>query len=295
MRIARRGPRLRRRPAAATMLPFGDADVPNFRKDAPPQTMLGAKQKAWFLERLRASTRDLEDLGQLARHARLARRSAEPARRDRRSAGRARATPDSAAAVTGDARTSSAREIYDAVRAARHHRIRHGRRAIATASGPARGEGPAAAAVRAGRRRVRHRLDLGAGHRRGLRAPASRRSIRCARCTSPSRGPASSKRRSTCCCITACARCLEYAAHRRPAAGARGCRTRTWPHTGVRRHGRPRLRGVRVERDAALTTSSASRGRSSAARRRTAARCATRSPTAWRSGARARRRGSSAP
>jgi alkaline phosphatase D len=29
--------------------------VPNFAKDSPPQTILGAQQKAWFLERLRAS------------------------------------------------------------------------------------------------------------------------------------------------------------------------------------------------------------------------------------------------
>jgi alkaline phosphatase D len=34
---------------------FGAADVPNFRKDEPPQTILGAEQKAWFLERLRTS------------------------------------------------------------------------------------------------------------------------------------------------------------------------------------------------------------------------------------------------
>jgi len=35
---------------------FGGADLPNPRKDAPPLSMLGAPQKAWFLERLRAST-----------------------------------------------------------------------------------------------------------------------------------------------------------------------------------------------------------------------------------------------
>jgi alkaline phosphatase D len=37
-------------------IPFGDVVVPNFRKDAPPQTILGAEQKAWFLNRLGAST-----------------------------------------------------------------------------------------------------------------------------------------------------------------------------------------------------------------------------------------------
>ncbi|HET7248968.1 MAG TPA: alkaline phosphatase D family protein, partial [Gemmatimonadales bacterium] len=35
---------------------FGGADLPNPRKDAPPLSMLGAVQKAWFLERLGSST-----------------------------------------------------------------------------------------------------------------------------------------------------------------------------------------------------------------------------------------------
>ena len=34
---------------------WGAADVPNFRKDQPPQTILGAEQKKWFLKRLRHS------------------------------------------------------------------------------------------------------------------------------------------------------------------------------------------------------------------------------------------------
>jgi len=34
---------------------FGGADLPNPRKQAPPQSILGATQKAWFLNRLRAS------------------------------------------------------------------------------------------------------------------------------------------------------------------------------------------------------------------------------------------------
>ena len=34
---------------------FGGADLPNPRKNAPPQSMLGKSQKAWFLQRLRAS------------------------------------------------------------------------------------------------------------------------------------------------------------------------------------------------------------------------------------------------
>lgn len=37
------------------MIPFGDKKVPNLRKDRPAQTILGAEQKQWFLERLRQS------------------------------------------------------------------------------------------------------------------------------------------------------------------------------------------------------------------------------------------------
>jgi alkaline phosphatase D len=34
---------------------YAGSDIPNFRKDAPPTTLLGAEQKSWFLERLRNS------------------------------------------------------------------------------------------------------------------------------------------------------------------------------------------------------------------------------------------------
>ena len=34
---------------------FGEVEIANFRKDAPPQTLLGAEQKAWFKDRLTAS------------------------------------------------------------------------------------------------------------------------------------------------------------------------------------------------------------------------------------------------
>jgi len=42
-----------RRPPAR--IRFGDQQFPNFRREAPPQTILGAEQKAWFLEQLRGS------------------------------------------------------------------------------------------------------------------------------------------------------------------------------------------------------------------------------------------------
>jgi alkaline phosphatase D len=35
---------------------FGDTEIPNFRKNEPPQTILGATQKEWFLKRLKTST-----------------------------------------------------------------------------------------------------------------------------------------------------------------------------------------------------------------------------------------------
>ena len=38
-----------------TVIRYGDKDVPNFRHDSPPQTILGATQKAWFLDQLKAS------------------------------------------------------------------------------------------------------------------------------------------------------------------------------------------------------------------------------------------------
>jgi alkaline phosphatase D len=37
-------------------LVFGEKSIPNYRASEPAQSMLGAKQKAWFLERLRSAT-----------------------------------------------------------------------------------------------------------------------------------------------------------------------------------------------------------------------------------------------
>jgi alkaline phosphatase D len=41
--------------APPAAIPFGGAQVPNFRRDEPPITILGRKQKAWFKRRLAAS------------------------------------------------------------------------------------------------------------------------------------------------------------------------------------------------------------------------------------------------
>lgn len=35
---------------------FGTIEIPNFRKDQPPQTILGATQKAWFIDKLKTSS-----------------------------------------------------------------------------------------------------------------------------------------------------------------------------------------------------------------------------------------------
>src|SRR5205814_4445304 len=38
------------------VIKVGDKSAPNWRRDSPPVSMLGAKQKAWFFKTLRAST-----------------------------------------------------------------------------------------------------------------------------------------------------------------------------------------------------------------------------------------------
>ena len=37
-------------------IPYGNLQIPNFRRNDPPQTILGAEQKAWFLDRLKKSS-----------------------------------------------------------------------------------------------------------------------------------------------------------------------------------------------------------------------------------------------
>ena len=52
---------------------------PTRNEDAPPQTILGAEQKAWFKDQLKSSTATWKIWGELAGRARFARRPAEPA------------------------------------------------------------------------------------------------------------------------------------------------------------------------------------------------------------------------
>ncbi len=75
------GKNIQRREAAGSRFVLAQVEVANFCKDNPPQTILGAEQKAWFLERLEKFEGDVEDLGKYNGYAGYAGRSAEPARR----------------------------------------------------------------------------------------------------------------------------------------------------------------------------------------------------------------------
>ena len=86
------GPRVQRR-QPARRAPFGDARIPNPQKDAPPQTILGAEQKAWFKDQLKRATATWKIWGNSLGSARLARRPAEPARWPARQAVAGRASP----------------------------------------------------------------------------------------------------------------------------------------------------------------------------------------------------------
>ena len=238
-----------------------------------------------------ASTRDLEGLGQLGR----ARSTGARIRRTCRPAWR-KPWPGAGYACFGGggdygtAYTERA-EIYDAVAKA-------GITGFVTVSGDRHSfwAGLAAKAlppraVRAGRRRVHHRLGLRAGPGRGVRAPLpegppAARALRRRRPAGKpqlDREPAAAPRRAL---------VPRVPAHRRPAGGAPRCRTRTcrrtcrswtWAGTATRRCASRRTRPS--------ASSSASRGRSSAARAPTAGRCAIASShrvPLWRKGERPR-------
>jgi len=141
---------------------YGEVQVPNFRKDEAPQTILGAEQKAWFLDRLRASRATWKvwgnSLGSLDWRA-------DP---QNLPAGLGTPWPGNGYACFGGGGDWSTAytergQIYDTVRDA-------GITGFLTVSGD-RHEGPAARSLRAGRRRVHHRLHLRARPGGGLRAP----------------------------------------------------------------------------------------------------------------------------
>ncbi len=114
---------------------FNDAHVPNPQRSAPPQTILGAEQKAWFKDKLKSSTAAWKIWAQLAGRAGLARRPAEPAARvSPRSPGPRTRSQPWAGVITAQ-RTQSARKSTISC-ATRRLRASPSSRAIATASGP---------------------------------------------------------------------------------------------------------------------------------------------------------------
>ena len=140
---------------------FGAKSIPNYRIDGPPQSMLGAKQKAWFLERLRNATATWKIWGtSLGTHDQRvdpqnlpdglrAEGLAEVDRRLRRAEQRR----------LGRLLPRARRDLRHRARP-RHHRLRHPRRRPPQLLGRLRREVAAAARqVRARRRVIRRRLD----------------------------------------------------------------------------------------------------------------------------------------
>ena len=163
---------------------FNDAHVPN------PQTQRAAANDS----RRRAESvvqgpapqvdRDVEDLGQFGRRARLARRPAEPA-----------AGPDQGIVAEGHLRSHGQRRLRHGLRRARRdlrsrarredHRLRHRLGRPPQLLGRICDFGTSARQVRAGRLELRRRVALERRHHGSLRAQSSERPIRCARCFSP--------------------------------------------------------------------------------------------------------------
>ena len=177
---------------------FNGAHVPNSQRNAPPQTILGAEQKAWFKEQLRNSTATWKIWGnsQGALDSRadpqnlpagLTKESwpkttyaHAPHRRLRHSLHRARR----------DLRSRARRE---------DHRLRHRFRRPPQLLGRLRDCGTAARQVRSRRLELRRRLAVQRRDHGSQRAQSIRRTIRCARCSSPTgRTARSPTGRTTC-------------------------------------------------------------------------------------------------
>ena len=280
----RRRTRVRRRHVRPRTIRYGDADVPNFRARRAAADDPRRRQKRWFLERLGAR-RDVEDLGQHARHARLARRSAEPAGRPRREP-----WPGAGYAGFGGGDHSAAyverAEIYDFVAKRADRRIRDvaGDRHSFWAGSPRRRCRPAAFEP-VGIAFVTGSISapgLVEASEHGFRSPTTR----CGRCTSSTvpdaakprahGEPAAAARR---------ARVPRLRRARRPRPRARACRNPdNAPHLSFVDMGGHGYAIVRARRGAMRVNSSASRVRSGATSRETAGRSAIASSTRARCG-----------
>jgi alkaline phosphatase D len=149
---------------------FGEAKVKNPRKNAPPQTILGAEQKAWFTDRLRASSATWKIWGNS--QGTLDQR-ADP---QNLPAGLTVPWPSSFANMGGgDYGTAYVErgEIYDLVRDARITGFRDRVRRPAQLLGGLRGQGTSPQDVRACRTLLRRGIPLQPGRDGGQRAPVS--------------------------------------------------------------------------------------------------------------------------
>ena len=155
-------------------LEFKRRAVANPQKDAPPQTILGAEQKAWFKDQLKRATATWKIWGNSQGTLELARRSGESAGRPDEAAVAGRPFANLGGGDHGSAWVERS-EIYDLVRDAKITRLRDrlgrpsqllGRLCIGPAS---------ARQVRAGGPELRRRLALQPGRDGGARAPTIRK------------------------------------------------------------------------------------------------------------------------
>ena len=261
--------------------------IPNPRKDAPPRTILGAEQKAWFKDQLRGRAATWKIWGNSLGAARHARRPAEPARRtDQEAVAGGHLREVSAAAITAAPTPSAARSTTSS--ATRRSPASRSSRATGTASGPAmpppllppRKFEPvglsfvgASLASPGAMEALEHRLPQGSSAAAAVpRRPASGASR-----TGPQHAAAST--------ASALASNMPRASTSKRAHALsnphlrRTLNSSTWAVTAMRRCGSPAVR--------CGPSSSASRARSRAASAPTAGRFATASPTSACSGNRA--------
>ena len=163
---------------------FNGAHVPNPQKDAPPQTILGAEQKAWFKDQLRNSTATWKIWGNSegALDARADPQNLPPGLT--KEAVAEPAMPRSAPAITARAYSERA-EIYDLVRDAKitgfaivsgdRHSFWAGYATSRTAARQVRASGP----------ELRRRLAVERRNHGSLRAQSAQKTFRCGRCSSP--------------------------------------------------------------------------------------------------------------
>ena len=179
-------------------------EIANFRREQPPQTMLGAKQKAWFLDRLQTSNATWKIWGNTigTLDMRVDPQNLPP--------GIAKPWPGAGYAAFGW--VISAPPMWSAARSTISFAT-HGITGFAIVAGDRHSfwaglaaKSLAAQAVRAGRHRLRHRLDLGARPRSRRTSTAIPKDDPIASALSVGQGPggcAARNPRSICCCATA--------------------------------------------------------------------------------------------